>query len=181
MGLLRSAVLGRQTAMTSRALGGKMLTRALATKALTVETMNQLVVEAEYAVRGRLPMRAAEIKEELAASPGKYPFDELVFCNIGNPQSVGMVPLTFNREVLALLTAPHLIAKGDEMVKAGLMSAEAVARASEYQAKGANVGAYTDSLGFGFVREEVCDMLEKRDGHRVCARLGPLNTSPGEV
>jgi alanine transaminase len=143
--------------------------RGLSTKALTIDTMNQLAVAAEYAVRGRLPMRAAEIKEELSSSPGKYPFDELVFCNIGNPQSVGMVPLTFNREVLALLMAPHLLAKGDEMVKAGLMSAEAVARAKEYQSKGANVGAYTDSIGFKFVRDEVCDMLEARDGHRVDA------------
>merc|ERR1719453_2387719 len=108
-------------------------------KALTVANMNQKVVQAEYAVRGRLPMRAAEIRQELASGAGQYPFDDLVFCNIGNPQSVGMVPLTFNREVLALLTAPHLLAKGDAMVSAGLMSAEAVARAAEYQAKGANV------------------------------------------
>jgi len=135
--------------------------------ALTVDTMNQQVVKAEYAVRGRLPMRAAEIRAELAKGSASYPFDELVFCNIGNPQSVGMVPLTFNREVLALLMAPHLLEKGEAMVSAGLMSAEAVARAREYQSKGANVGAYTDSIGFSFVRDEVCDMLEARDGHRV--------------
>lgn len=152
--------------LAARTMAPRALTRMMSGKALTVDTMNQLVIQAEYAVRGRLPMRAAEIKEELA-NGASYPFDDLVFCNIGNPQSVGMVPLTFNREVLALLTAPHLLARGEEMVSAGLMSAEAVARAREYQSKGANVGAYTDSVGFKFVRDEVCDMLEARDGHRV--------------
>ena len=136
-------------------------------KALTVDTMNQKVVKAEYAVRGRLPMRAAEIKAELASGAGQYPFDDLVFCNIGNPQSVGMVPLTFNREVLALLTAPHLLAKGDQLVSGGLFSAESVARAQEYVSKGAGVGAYTDSVGYSFVREEVSAFLEKRDGHAI--------------
>ena len=43
-----------------------------------------------------------------------------------------MVPLTFNREVLALLTAPHLLAKGDQLVSGGLFSAESVARAQEF-------------------------------------------------
>mgnify|MGYP001200305728 CR=1 FL=1 len=114
----------------------------------------------DYPVAGvarMLPILMATLatrSRRAASGAGQYPFDDLVFCNIGNPQSVGMVPLTFNREVLALLMAPHLLAKGDEMVKAGLMSAEAVARAKEYQAKGANVGAYTDSLGFKFVRDE---------------------------
>merc|ERR1719277_2678677 len=109
-------------------LVSRVMVRMSSSKALTLATMNQKVVEAEYAVRGRLPMRAAEIKEDLSRG-SKYPFDDLVFCNIGNPQSVGMVPLTFNREVLALLTAPHLLKKGDELASAGFMSAEAVARA----------------------------------------------------
>ena len=42
----------RYVAMRPRMLSTKTLTRALATKALTVETMNKLVVRAEYAVRG---------------------------------------------------------------------------------------------------------------------------------
>jgi len=128
--------------------------------------MNQKVVHAEYAVRGRLPTRAAAIQKELTSGQSSYPFSQLVFCNIGNPQAVGQRPLTFNREVLALLTAPQLLAKAEQLVEMGLISVEAAARAKEYIEKSAKVGAYTDSVGFSFVREEVCDFIEKRDGAR---------------
>lgn len=128
--------------------------------------MNQRVVQAEYAVRGRLPLRAAAIQKELNNGQGKYPFEELVFCNIGNPQAVGQSPLTFNREVLALLTAPQMLQRADELVASGIVSAEAAARAREYSSKQANVGAYTDSVGYRFIREEVCDFIAKRDGNR---------------
>eukprot|EP00928_Gymnodinium_smaydae_P086866 TRINITY_DN71278_c0_g1_i1.p1 TRINITY_DN71278_c0_g1~~TRINITY_DN71278_c0_g1_i1.p1 ORF type:complete len:505 (-),score=136.72 TRINITY_DN71278_c0_g1_i1:417-1931(-) len=136
-------------------------------RSLTLATMNRKALEAEYAVRGRLPLRAAAIQQELAADPSRYPFSEVVHCNIGNPQAVGQVPLTFNREVLALLTAPaELLDRGDELAKIGIFSAEAVERAREYAAKGGKVGAYTDSVGFNFVREEVCDFIARRDGTR---------------
>jgi len=151
---MRATMAARQSWIGSRGL-----------KSLTVASMNQRVVQAEYAVRGRLPTRAAAIQKELTSGVS-YPFSELVFCNIGNPQAVGQVPLTFNREVLALLTAPHLLAKADKLVELGLFSAEAVSRAREYAAKSGKVGAYTDSVGFAFIREEVCDFIEKRDGVR---------------
>ncbi|CAJ1334577.1 unnamed protein product [Effrenium voratum] len=144
----------------------RMQVRLNSVKSLTLATMNKQVLEAEYAVRGRLPTRAAAIQQELASGKSTYPFNELVYCNIGNPQQVGQNPLTFNREVLALLTAPHLLERADPLVKQGLFSAEAVARAQEYMKKSAKVGAYTDSVGFQFVREEVCDFIEARDGHR---------------
>ncbi|CAE7905897.1 gpt [Symbiodinium necroappetens] len=132
-------------------------------KCLTRATINQKVLEAEYAVRGRLPTRAAAIQAELA-NGAKYPFSELVHCNIGNPQQVGQVPLSFNREVLALLTAPRMLERADELVRLNLVSAEAAERAREYSSKSAKVGAYTDSVGFKFIREEVCDFIARRDG-----------------
>ena len=155
---------------TRRALGSavsrpSLWQGALRFKCLTRATINQKVLEAEYAVRGRLPTRAAAIQKELA-SGAKYPFTELVHCNIGNPQQVGQIPLTFNREVLALLTAPRLLEKADELVKLNLISEEAAARAREYSSKSAKVGAYTDSVGFQFIREEVCDFIARRDGNR---------------
>lgn len=134
-------------------------------KSVTLDTINKQVLEAEYAVRGRLPTRAAAIQQELAKGQ-KYPFQELVYCNIGNPQQVGQEPLTFNREVLALLTAPQLLSSSEKLIQQGLISAEAVARAQEYLQRSAKVGAYTDSVGFQFIREEVCDFIEERDGNR---------------
>jgi alanine transaminase len=37
------------------------------------------------------------------------PFDEVVQCNIGNPQALGQPPLSFHRQVLALTLAPELL------------------------------------------------------------------------
>ena len=134
-------------------------------KSLTLDTINKQGLAAEYAVRGRLPTRAAAIQQELTKG-SKYPFNELVYCNIGNPQQVGQEPLTFNREVLALLTAPQLLSSAEKLTQQGLISSEAVARAKEYIQRSAKVGAYTDSVGFQFIREEVCDFIKERDGNR---------------
>lgn len=65
--------------------------------------------QAEYAVRGEIVLRAIQHQKALAAAPGSLPFDKILFCNIGNPQSLEQKPITFFREVLALLDAPHLI------------------------------------------------------------------------
>ena len=48
--------------------------------------INPNVLKAEYAVRGAVPIKALEIKQDLAKNPQKYPFSEVTFCNIGNPQ-----------------------------------------------------------------------------------------------
>lgn len=46
------------------------------------------VIKAEYAVRGAVPLRGAEIMKEIKAGK-KYPFLETTQLNIGNPQKVG--------------------------------------------------------------------------------------------
>ena len=70
---------------------------------LTVDTINPAVVNAQYAVRGELILRAGRLKEELASDPASKPFDKLVECNIGNPQALRQQPLSFNREGASLL------------------------------------------------------------------------------
>lgn len=65
--------------------------------------------QAEYAVRGEIVLRANEHQKALERDPSSLPFDKVVYCNIGNPQSLAQKPVTFFREVLALLDAPHLI------------------------------------------------------------------------
>lgn len=46
---------------------------------------NHQLIDARYAVRGKIVLRASEIEKEMAAGK-KFPFDSLVYCNIGNPQ-----------------------------------------------------------------------------------------------
>ncbi|KPA75737.1 putative mitochondrial alanine aminotransferase (ALAT) [Leptomonas pyrrhocoris] len=125
--------------------------------------MNPHVVRAEYAVRGLIPARADEIKKEIAEGKGAHPFTSLVYCNIGNPQSLGQKPLTFNRQVMALFDAPFLLE--DEALVARF-PADAVARAKEYLSHiGTATGAYTASFGYDFAREAVAAHINERDHH----------------
>ena len=53
-------------------------------------------------MRGGIVIRADEIRKEMEHG-GKQPFDALVPWNIGNPQNLGQLPITFPREVLSYL------------------------------------------------------------------------------
>uniref|UniRef100_A0A7S4BVE2 Aminotransferase class I/classII large domain-containing protein n=1 Tax=Chrysotila carterae TaxID=13221 RepID=A0A7S4BVE2_CHRCT len=141
--------------------GSLELRRGLA--ALALPDINQQVVKAEYAVRGAIILRAAEIKEEMAKNASAFPFDKLVECNIGNPQALKQQPLTFNRQVLSLLTFPALLEMPALLES---FPPDAVARAKEYLAAiPQGIGAYSDSQGFPIVCQQVADFISARDGH----------------
>lgn len=55
----------------------------------TIHDVNPLVINSEYAVRGAVPLRAAQIAQELKKPNNKYNFTEILQCNIGNPQAFG--------------------------------------------------------------------------------------------
>jgi len=70
---------------------------------LTRSTINPAVIQAEYAVRGAIPLRAEELRVKLERGEGaSLPFKEVVSCNIGNPQQLDQKPLTFMRQVRSL-------------------------------------------------------------------------------
>ena len=77
---------------------------------LSPGTMNPRVQKTSYAVRGELVIRAEKIKRDISdpKQKGKMDFEEIVFCNIGNPQELGQKPITFFRQILALLEYPEL-------------------------------------------------------------------------
>ncbi|EEF29430.1 alanine transaminase, putative [Ricinus communis] len=80
---------------------------------LSLNTINPKVLECEYAVRGEIVTIAQRLQEELKTNPGSHPFDEILYCNIGNPQSLGQQPITFFREVLALCDHPAILDKSE--------------------------------------------------------------------
>lgn len=86
---------------------------------------------------------------------------EIVYCNIGNPQSLGQKPLSFPRRVLSLLLDPETITSRTDL------PLDARQRASKYMTmtKG-GVGAYSDSQGILGIREEVAQFLTERDGYK---------------
>ena len=76
--------------------------------AVNFNNINRLVKNASYAVRGSIVTRSMELSKQLKENPGSLPFREIISCNIGNPQALKQEPLTFMRDVLALVVNPRL-------------------------------------------------------------------------
>ncbi len=97
-----------QTCMTQ--LRSSQLASRFYVKVLQKDTLSDNVKKAEYAVRGKIPMRGEEIQTEINKGAGaKYPFTSTTSLNIGNPQAVGQGHISFNREVLSGLINPSLL------------------------------------------------------------------------
>jgi aspartate/methionine/tyrosine aminotransferase len=116
------------------------------------EDIGRAVREAEYAVRGPIVARAQELERQ-----GR----KIIYCNIGNPQSLGQRPITWVRQVLALAEYPELL----DRAPAGLFPEDVVAMARSVLARSPHgLGTYTESKGFRFVREAVAEFIRARDG-----------------
>ncbi|PVU95813.1 hypothetical protein BB561_001582 [Smittium simulii] len=134
-------------------------------KVLTLDSINSRVRDMEYAVRGALPIRAEQIEAELKTAH-KYPFSQTVYCNIGNPQQLGQQPITFLRQVSALVDYPQLLAPENKDKTSLLFPQDAIERASQIMSVvGSSVGAYSGSTGYLKIRQDVADFIEARDGY----------------
>ncbi|TPX47593.1 hypothetical protein CcCBS67573_g10239 [Chytriomyces confervae] len=117
------------------------------------------IVRVEYAVRGEIAIRAEELRKQLSVSPNSLPFTRITNCNIGNPQQLAQRPITFFRQVAALVDYPDLLRS-----ESNLFKPDARERAAKYLAAIGSAGAYSHSQGVPIVRREVADFIEKRDG-----------------
>jgi len=128
------------------------------TATLQLDNMNPCIKKMQYAVRGPLVIRATEIEKELAAGV-KKPFDSVIKANIGDAHAMGNKPITFIRQVLALVTHPPLL-ETDEFPE----DAKDRARTILAGCKGGSVGSYSDSPGIEIIRRHVADYITARDG-----------------
>ncbi|KAL1367204.1 hypothetical protein HN51_021249 [Arachis hypogaea] len=130
---------------------------------VTVHNINPKVLKCEYAVRGEVVTLAQQLQEDLKAKPGTHPFDEIIYCNIGNPQSLGQLPITFFREVLALCDIPSVLEKPETPA---LFSSDAIERAWNIidMIPGQATGAYSHSQGIKGLRDTIAKGIEERDG-----------------
>ena len=120
---------------------------------VTIRDLNSRLIEAQYAVRGPIVIRAQQLEEQ-----GK----KIIYCNIGNPQALKQKPLSFIRQMLSLLEYPELLEKPD-VVKH--YAGDLVERAKKILYKHPHgTGAYTQSTGIPFIRQAVADFIQKRDG-----------------
>lgn len=144
--------------------------------------VNQNILEMEYAVRGPIPQRAAEL--------GKQGM-KIIPCHIGNPQALGQTPLTYVRQVLSLVEDSSKIARErqlknlfEESPLSELQEAdfipEDVLSVSENILSNmkAGLGAYTESKGEGFIRAAVAEFIDKRD---QVEKSGGLRSDPEKV
>ncbi|BGP57841.1 alanine transaminase [Rhodotorula sphaerocarpa] len=133
-------------------------------RVLRKERMNKNVLEAQYAVRGAIPLRAEELRDQIEENGENHglPFDKVVNCNIGNPQQLDQKPLTFLRQVSALCDYPDLL---DLPVTPSIFPSDAIARARSLIGEIGSTGAYSHSMGHPMIRKRVAKFIEERDGH----------------
>lgn len=138
---------------------------ATSTKVLNEKDINANVKNAQYAVRGLLVQLAEKFKAKLADKNHGLPFNEIVFCNIGNPQSVGQLPLTYGRQLMALCLYPDLLLPNNAEHVKKLFPADVYSRAQQIMKQtSGGFGAYSHSKGLSWCRESVAEFIHKRDG-----------------
>ena len=122
-------------------------------KVLTISNINEDLKKCKYEVRGEIYLAAVKRTQE-----GK----EVIYTNVGNPQALGQIPLTFGRQVMALLMAPFLM---DHPQVDTMFPPDAIERAKLYlnKIKG-GLGAYSDSKGNPYIRQEIADFITRQTG-----------------
>lgn len=127
---------------------------------LTLDTINPYVKDMEYAVRGKMPQEASKIEKAIQKGTGKYEFERVLHCNIGDCHAMGQKPLTFVRQLLAACTRP------EELDTEGLYPEDVKKRARLIldNCGGKSIGAYSESRGIRVIREDVADFISERDG-----------------
>ncbi|KAK9369513.1 pyridoxal phosphate-dependent transferase [Lipomyces kononenkoae] len=130
-------------------------------KAITIDTMNPYLRRADYAVRGRLAIRADELREQLDNGDTSLPFKEIVNANIGNPQAMDQKPITFFRQVLSLVQYPQLL---DNEFADKIFPKDSLDRARILLNEIGSLGAYSQSQGVPYIRKSIAKFIEDRDG-----------------
>lgn len=145
--------------------------------------VNQNILEMEYAVRGPIPQRAAELEAQGM---------KIIPCHIGNPQALGQTPLTYYRQVLGLVEDSSKIARERQLKNLFEESPLSDLRESDFipddvlsvsenilsNMKAGGTGAYTESKGERFIREAIAKFIDNRDG---VERFGGVRSDPEKI
>lgn len=83
----------------------------------------------------------------------------MIKANIGDAHAMGQQPITFIRQVLALVSYPELINTSDFPA-----DVKKKARAILDGCKGGSAGSYSDSTGIEVIRHHAAQYITRRDG-----------------
>lgn len=123
------------------------------------------VLNAQYAVRGAIVIRALELQAQTKTPNHTLPFNKVIMCNIGNPQELGQKPLTFHRQVLSTLFNPALLdVSASGCVANYPQDVRDRARRLLDDTPTFSIGAYTHSQGLATIRNTVAQYISGRDG-----------------
>merc|ERR1712168_1170308 len=111
----------RQKLLTSARNLSTSSSNMAAAATVTLDNMNPCIKKMEYAVRGPLVIRATAIEKEIQDGV-KKPFSSVIKANIGDAHAMGNKPITFIRQVLAIVPHPPLLDSA-EFPEVGLRSA----------------------------------------------------------
>ena len=130
---------------------------------LTINNINQHVVEAKYAVRGELAVKSEKYRAMLNKGEGsELPFEQVISANIGNPQQLDQKPITFFRQVLSILENPQLLEHEDVLLNSLGYKSDVVERAKWLLKSVGSVGAYSASAGVPQIKESIAKFLERK-------------------
>lgn len=132
-------------------------------KVLSKDTLGRNVKDSEETIQGYNLIRAKELADRMAKGE-KLPFKKLLYCNIGNPLSLGQPAFSFNREVLSCVLNPSLLTS-TKISKDAKERAKSFLECVDYPH---GIGAYSDSMGFELVRNSVKSYIEERDNCPSC-------------
>ncbi|KAJ9607166.1 alanine transaminase [Cladophialophora chaetospira] len=139
-------------------------------RSLNIDNINPHVKEAKYAVRGELAIKSEEFRAQLKRGDpptppeSPLPFDTVISANIGNPQQLDQKPITFIRQVLALLENPALLENEEALKSSFGYKQDVIDRARWLLKEVGSVGAYSQSAGAPGIRQSVANFIERRDG-----------------
>ncbi|KAK4413719.1 Alanine aminotransferase 2, mitochondrial [Sesamum alatum] len=137
---------------------------SMASTPLTRDTINPKVWSVSMQSVEKIVILAQRLQEELKNNPNAHPFNEILYCNIGNPQSLGQQPITFFQrgayDALSHWISEHLIM---------FLCADSMERALEilHQIPGRATGAYSHSQGIKGLRDKIAAGIEARDGYQA--------------
>ena len=145
-------------------------------RSLNIDNINPHVKEAKYAVRGELAIKSEEYRAKLRKDDpptppddSSLPFDTVISANIGNPQQLDQQPITFFRQVLALMENPALLDNADALKQYFGYKEDVIERAEWLLHEVGSVGAYSQSAGAPGIRDSVAGYIERRDGFSAVA------------
>lgn len=169
-----------KTAISILNLDGSKVTKE---RVLTLPKINKNLVTCEYAVRGSIAIRAEEIRKDLENGVKLEGINEVINCNIGNPQQLRQKSITFVRQTASLIEYSELLEQvesahkstkkngdeghAEELVLKKMFPKDVAERARVLiKSMNGSVGAYTHSQGIPHVRKSVSRFIEQRDGHK---------------